>query len=417
MEHWNHRSLQQHRFQNRRERQNPSFSSSLLDQIYRSIDQTHGLDEHEQRLVQTTIMKKQTNCKMSVFGEEELDLANFQRACLIEKWMDQKKKLSSEKILIRKKSASAREFGRNSRHSMLLNSSSSSSDSSCGGLFSSEAESNYGVSSKSSGYNTNHRPKPIRTSFSTQPERFNDQKINLSQQKSKHDGGGFVKTKSKALKMYGDLKKARQPISPGGRLANFLNFIFSSSAANAKKAKIYQEEASLERKSKSAQASTCSSASAFSRSCLSKTPSSSGGKSTKRSVRFYPASVIVDEDCQPCGHKSLYQDKGRGQNSNNNNSNNIPSARNSISEEISFHIREKNRRIEEAARDLLNNYQRKVECQIMEDDDAASYASSDLFELDNLSAIGGIERYCKKLPVYETTYFDTNRAIANGLIM
>lgn len=321
--------------------------------------------------------------------------------------MDHKNKLTNENIIIPKKSASTREFGRNSPQnpdSMLMNSTSSSSDSSCAGLFS--ESSNYGVSSKSSGN------KSIRTSFSTKQESFNDQKINISQHKSKHDAGGFVKTKSKALKMYGDLKKVRQPISPGGRLANFLNSIFSSSsssAANAKKARIYQEEANLERKSKSAQASTCSSASSFSRSCLSKTPPS-GGKSIKRSVRFYPVSVIVDEGCQPCGHKSLYQDKGRQNNSNNNPA----GARYSISEEISFHIREKNRRIEEAARDLLNNYQRKVECQMMDDDDAASYASSDLFELDNL---GGIERYCKELPVYESTYFDTNRAIANGLIM
>ena len=51
-----------------------------------------------------------------------------------------------------------------------------------------------------------------------------------------------------------------------------------------------------------------------------------------------------------------------------------------------------------------------------DDDDAESYASSDLFELDNLSAIG-IERYREELPVYETTHLGTNRAIASGLIL
>ena len=51
-----------------------------------------------------------------------------------------------------------------------------------------------------------------------------------------------------------------------------------------------------------------------------------------------------------------------------------------------------------------------------DDDDVASCASSDLFELDNLSAIG-IERYREELPVYETTHFNTNRAIANGFIL
>lgn len=172
MEHWNHKSVQQQQQQQHYRFQNPSFASSLLDQIYRSID----LNEHEPGLVQT--MKKQTNYKRTTaFGGHELDLANFQRPCLIEKWMDHKNKLTNENIIIPKKSASAREFGRNSPQipdSMLMNSTSSSSDSSCAGLFSES-------SSKSSGYYTNyHRPnKPIRTSFSTQPERFNDQKIKI----------------------------------------------------------------------------------------------------------------------------------------------------------------------------------------------------------------------------------------------
>lgn len=51
-----------------------------------------------------------------------------------------------------------------------------------------------------------------------------------------------------------------------------------------------------------------------------------------------------------------------------------------------------------------------------DDDDGASCASSDLFELENLSGIGGY-RYSEELPVYETTNLDTNRAIANGFIV
>lgn len=51
-----------------------------------------------------------------------------------------------------------------------------------------------------------------------------------------------------------------------------------------------------------------------------------------------------------------------------------------------------------------------------EDDDGLSCSSSDLFELDNLSVIG-IERYREELPVYETTNFKTNCAIANGLVL
>jgi hypothetical protein len=263
-------------------------------------------------------------------------------------------------------------------------------------------------------------------------------------QKAKHEGS-FVKTKSKALKIYGDLKKVKQPISPGGRLASFLNSLFT--AGNAKKAKISTSGGRYEeRKLKSEQASTCSSASSFSRSCLSKTPSSRGGKlssnnGAKRSVRFYPVSVIVDEDCRPCGHKSLYGSDCQELSSTlvaatvtTDTRNNVPTS----GEELKFHVTNENRRIEEVARNLLKNYQRKKEEQFdhmsidlcndnnhevmssdeeeEEESDVASCASSDLFELDNLSAIG-IERYREELPVYETTHLGTNRAIANGLIL
>ncbi|KAJ7011586.1 protein BIG GRAIN 1-like B [Populus alba x Populus x berolinensis] len=263
-------------------------------------------------------------------------------------------------------------------------------------------------------------------------------------QKAKSEGS-FVKTKSKALKIYGDLKKVKQPISPGRRLASFLNSLFTT--GNAKKAKISTPGGSYEeRKLKSEQASTCSSASSFSRSCLSKTPSSRGGKlssnnGAKRSVRFYPVSVIVDEDCRPCGHKNLYGSDRQEMSSTlvaaavtTATRNNVPTS----DEELKLHVMNENRRIEEVARDLLKNYQKKKEEQFdhmstdlcndnthqacseeeeeESDDDIASCASSDLFELDNLSVIG-IERYREELPVYETTHLGTNRAIASGLFL
>ncbi|KAK4349823.1 hypothetical protein RND71_029136 [Anisodus tanguticus] len=373
---------------------NPSFSSTLLDAIYRSIDQ----GEEQIVLYKETMRKKQSTNTME----------NFQKTCMIEKWMEHK---TSEKVVV----------GRNSRNLMNSSSSSSSSDSSCvGGFSSSETESVYNNGVNSSGssscYGLN-RPKPIRTSISTP----NPEGITKNQAKSlnnyddfRHNRPyivtdfapktknetGFGKTKSKALKIYGDLKKVKQPISPGGRLASFLNSIFTT---NAKKTKS---------SANSANASTCSSASSFSRSCLStSTPKSNG---TKRSVRFYPVSVIVDEDCQPCGHKNVYEDK--------TNLQPIKNIRNSINEELKFHAMEKNRRVEEAAKDLLRNYQRNSQIKNMEifdeDDDVASCASSDLFELDNLSAIGiDSNRYREELPVYETTHLDTNRAIANCLIL
>lgn len=374
-----------------RRRENPSFSSTLLDEIYRSIDEGHGKEREEELILyrESTMRKKQS----SGLKEQEEGMAGFRRACMIEKWMDKK---VNEKVVVRRNSTA--DIGRKSRndlgfdHLLQKNSSSSSSDSSSGGGFSSSesSESVYALKSRSSCYGV-QRPKPIRTSFSGQ---------NPQSEKPKHESG-FVKTKSKALKIYGDLKKVKQPISPGGRLASFLNSLFT--AGNAKKAKMSSsDETSSERKSKSTATSTCSSASSFSRSCLSNTSSSRGkfsnGGGVKRSVRFCPrVSVIVDEDCRP------------------------------KDAEIKCYVMGGNYRVEEVTKDLLKNYQKKTKEDLVmkdvlqedsddDDDDAASYSSSDLFELDNLSAIG-IERYRQELPVYETTHFDTNRAIANGLIL
>ncbi|XP_062080361.1 protein BIG GRAIN 1-like B [Humulus lupulus] len=67
---------------------------------------------------------------------------------------------------------------------------------------------------------------------------FDQRSSDKSQQKktAKLENGGFSKTKLKALKIYGELKKVKQPISAGGRIATFINSIFNS--GNVKKAKI-----------------------------------------------------------------------------------------------------------------------------------------------------------------------------------
>ncbi|KAJ9190374.1 hypothetical protein P3X46_001586 [Hevea brasiliensis] len=425
----------------RRNHREPSFSSTLLDAIYRSIDESKDKGEEELIFYRETMRKKHGNGFKEVGKEERI--ATLQKACMIDKWMEEK--VSYEKVAVRRKSMA--DFDKNTRKDfnpkpppVLLNSSSSSSESSCGGGFSSsESESTYGLtSSRSSSTYAMQRPKPIRTSVSARPERYErpaDELIamyhherNYSNyaptQKPKHEGS-FVKTKSRALKIYADLKKVKQPISPGGRLASFLNSLFTS--GNAKKAKISSSSSGYEeRKIKSEQTSTCSSASSFSRSCLSKTPSSRVNKlsnGTKRSVRFYPVSVIVDEDSRPCGQKILYGNHEETLVA-------VTATRNLTNEELKFHVMNESRRVEEAATDLLKNYQKKKQEQFSagdhlcngngessdDEEDAASCASSDLFELDNLSAIG-IERYREELPVYETTHLDKNRAIANGLIL
>ena len=375
--------------------------------------------------------QKQSNC----FREEkpEAEKHNSRRARKVENWME---KRASEKVLMGRNSLT--EFERRTRSNSISNtlsmysSSTSSESSSVGGFSSSESESFYGV----------QRPKPIKTSVSDKTKTkttfdaslhsHNFRSHSSQSQKPKHENGSG-KTKSKALKiLYGELKKAKQPISPGAKLASFLNSLFTSSG-NAKKAKVsttttttttstyrpvlipVATDRTADTKSAAQQqqpGSTCSSASSFSRSCLSKTPSSRSG--AKRSVRFCPVSVIVDEDCRPCGHKNLHE----GEESNGKNR----------SEELRLHVMQESRRVEELERDLLKNYQKKSEVQFddvmhyedeeeeEDDDDVASCASSDLFELDNLSAIG-IERYREELPVYETTHFNTNRAIANGFIL
>ncbi|KAF5466396.1 hypothetical protein F2P56_016322 [Juglans regia] len=433
MERWD-KSLREDR--NRHRRENPSFSSTLLDSIYRSIDEGPGEKREEKLILYGETMRKKQSHGLK---EQEQEMASFRQACMIEKWMDKK---VNEKVSVRRNStADFERKSRDDRRFILQNSSSSSSESSSGGGFSSsESESVYAPKSRSSCYSM-QRPKPIRTSVSQKPqlEKFGggsgERSHSASTQKPKHENG-FVKTKSKALKIYGDLKKVKQPISPGGRLASFLNSLFT--AGNAKKAKMSpsvggrNDETSLERNSKysTATTSTCSSASSFSRSCLSKsTPSSRGkfsngtGAGVKRSVRFGPISVIVDQDCRPCGQKILSEDKPGLMT--------VSTIRTAGDAEIKCYVMGGNYRVEEVAKDLFKNYKKDKEDLNMrdilqhdiedsevddDDDDAASYSSSDLFELDNLSAIG-IERYREELPVYETTHFDTNRAIASGLIM
>lgn len=417
-------------------RENPSFSSTLLDVIYRSIDEDQTEEKEDGQLIfyrETMRKQKQSNCFRD--DKTEAEKHNSRRARKVENWME---KRTCEKVLMGRNSLT--EFERRTRSnsisntlSMYSSSTSSSESSSVGGFSSSESESFYGV----------QRPKPIKISvsdktkskanFDTALHDHSFRSHSSQTQKPKHENG-FGKTKSKALKiLYGELKKAKQPNSPGARLASFLNSLFTSSG-NAKKAKVstttttssssstcrpvlfpVATNRSEDTKSAAQQpGSTCSSASSFSRSCLSKTPSSRSG--AKRSVRFCPVSVIVDEDCRPCGHKNVYEGEEALVASNGKNR----------SEELRLHVMQESRRVEELARDLLKNYQKKSEVEfdaVMhyeeeddDDEDVASCSSSDLFELDNLSAIG-IERYREELPVYETTHFNTNRAIANGFIL
>ncbi|RYR53634.1 hypothetical protein Ahy_A06g028825 [Arachis hypogaea] len=101
-------------------------------------------------------------------------------------------------------------------------------------------------------------------------------------------------------------------------------------------------------------------------------------------VRFYPVSVILGENSQPCGHKSIYE----------NNPSLLP----------------------------LSSFKKNNNSTENNDDDddggggGMSCSSSDLFEFDHLIGLSAARiRFNEELPVYETTNLETNKATANAL--
>nr|GEV70226.1 protein BIG GRAIN 1-like A [Tanacetum cinerariifolium] len=69
----------------RKNRQIPSFSLTLLDEMYRSID--GGDEKFGEFKVKKPKVAKKPNRGKSVEDEE---IASFRRACLVEKWMEMK---------------------------------------------------------------------------------------------------------------------------------------------------------------------------------------------------------------------------------------------------------------------------------------------------------------------------------------
>lgn len=379
----------------RRHHKNPSFSSSLLDEIYRSID---GYDQRREDFKSETRKQSNIGVKPKVVANiynkkksvEDEEIASFRRACLIEKWMEKKVKDKTRR-------GPCNELDSMNYDSLFFSSTSSESNSGTLSASSSEPDSFY--SEKSSTTTTCFAASKTRSirRASVSPRRgtklysFDNQQL----QANKNEETNFIKSKSTALKMYNNLKKVKQPISPGGRLTNFLTSIFNNKSKNLKDPNRGDFHEVEERSSKSS--SICSS---FSRSCLSKTPPKFSQTTVKRTVRFNPVSVIVDEDCRPCGHKSIY-----GHDSDN------------LHQPKSLGNAEKNRKFEVTKVDSYkkNDYIVDYIADEEEDDDAASCSSSDLFEIDHLAFFGN-KRFCDELPVYETTHVDTNRGIASGFI-
>ncbi|GAB4853746.1 hypothetical protein Ancab_017939 [Ancistrocladus abbreviatus] len=426
----------------------PSFSSILLDSIYRSIDQVHDSTNHHHEDFNgyshsnsffPSASRDASSMKKNnfAFGERTI---NLRRAIMIENWMEKQREqehnqqhASGEKArIVRQKSVPANgKFSNCDRNGSgfffgSAASASGSSESSSGGE-------NYFSSSKrtadfSACFSPHKKPAKIRTTNFTPPlvERSLENCLHF-EHASKHQGRLFTKSKLRALKIYGDMKRVKQPISPGGRIASFLNSIFNGKKTNA----VAFSEMRTERSSASStpavamansSSSTCSSASSFSRSCMSKTPSSASrsivDNGVKRSVRFCPVSIIVGEDSRPCGHKSLYEEDDPQL---------MPSIDARKSSRVTSKCRGEKEDIDSGMGEMMMrskfSYQKnktgKVEFSDEEmeedDDEAESYASSDLFELENLSSIG-IGRYNEELPVYGTTSLEKDQAIAKGFI-
>ncbi|XP_047084747.1 protein BIG GRAIN 1-like [Lolium rigidum] len=279
----------------RRHADQPSFSSTLLDAIYKSMEDDPGHASSD-----TSTKKKQ---------QEALHYSYYYRPSLAGSYR-----------------------ARAPAPGPHATTSSSSDCSSYGGFSSSEAES------------SNHRRlRPIRTTASAggapNPPAPDQKKP------KKPAGASSIRAKLRDLR--------HKPASPGARLAGFLNTIFAGKRSAPQTPAAAAEYA-------------CSSASSYSRSCLSKTPSTRG--QAGRTVRF-----VVDSDADAA-----------------------PERRTQAVEQM-----------------LLRRMEMESDEDDDEEDEESSDASSDLFELENLAAVAprGGAGYSDELPVYETTRVVLNRGI------
>ncbi|THU49684.1 hypothetical protein C4D60_Mb06t12130 [Musa balbisiana] len=320
--------------------QNPSFSSTLLDAIYRSIDESDGGATSDRHSL-ITVPKRPPQPLRSAAEWRTAEAATRCRP-------------------------------------LAPISTSSSSDKSSYGGFSSSSEPDSGE----------NRLRPILTVGA--PIRS----IPPPPAAAVFDRREEEKKKKKTGSIRGRLRDARSsrsaaPASPGARLAGFLGSVLSAVSVIPRRPTTTAITAAG-----GCDDSACSTASSLSRSCLIKKPSTReqppSGEGEKRSVRFCPVSVIVDEDLRPCGHKSVYGADTAPRR---------PSA-------VAMKAR---RRVEELLRGME------------EEEEEMSDSSSDLFELQNLTVIGrergrGRGRgvgggYGDELPVYETAHLDMNRSI------
>ncbi|CAA0829308.1 Unknown protein [Striga hermonthica] len=360
-------------------RKQPSFSSSLLDAIYRSIDETGAQNDHRRDVKDIDLHKRNNGPQI------EKEIESLRRAIMIEKWIESH--------------GTTNNASSSSPTHMPSNSSGSSTESTQSSTFSPTDTESSSSASKKSSQNTKNTPPTTET----QPKR--DGKLTIA--------------KIRARKIYGELKKAKEPISPGGRISNFLNSIFSPRASknNPAREEEWGRKNSSVMKSRSVNDTRTSSTSFASRSCLSKSQFSSRGiisssninnnnnnimisnkksKST-RSVRF-----LVDEN------KGLYgEEYSTGPNGPVVGSRYIKKNIDSLR----LHHDPKNAKKHEFRDNYYYHHHHHLHKEESEFDDMMSCASSDLFELENIGRAGpvGMGAYEEELPVYGTTSFKMNQ--------
>ncbi|XP_023637033.1 protein BIG GRAIN 1-like D [Capsella rubella] len=353
-------------------KRNPSFSSTLLDEIYNSIDPKTQKTQSFVGSVNTTT-KKQSIVSRSV-PDRKIHRDRF--------------------------------FG----------SVSSSSDSNSSIFSSSDTELTHGKKVTSS------RPlcfgpsksKPRKTEDKTLYHQnrasrvYDDYDYSSDVPKfTRHDENWENNRFRRSAKSSGNPKKPKTPASPAGRIVNFINSLFSNNSSkqsNAVKSyprKTSYDDSAFVRKTSNdyhSSSTTCSSASSFSRSCMNKSYEKSSER-IKRSVKFSPVNVIVPE---------IFTNKEDDYFSN---------MRKSVKKNVEDGGR---RSVEEIAREFLRDYHKNHESSLVknsgfedyeddeddDDDDVASDSSSDLFELD---LVGNNHHhhnnvYGDELPVYETTF-------------
>ncbi|XP_010419789.1 PREDICTED: protein BIG GRAIN 1-like D [Camelina sativa] len=348
-------------------KRNPSFSSTLLDEIYNSID-----------------LKSQKN--QSFVGSVNT---------------------STKKQSIVSRSVPDRKIHRD----RFFGSVSSSSDSNSSIFSSSDTELTHGKKVTSSSRPLCFGPsktKPRKTEDKTlyhqnRATRVYDDYDYTSDVRrfTRHDENWeHSRTRRPVKSSSGNLKKPKTPASPAGRIVNFINSLFSnnnSKQSNAVKSyprKTSYDDSAFVRKTSNdyhSSTTTCSSASSFSRSCMNKSYEKSSDR-IKRSVRFSPVNVIVPES---------FTNKEEDYFSN-------------VRKSVKKNVEDGGRRsVEEIAREFLRDYHKNHENSLVknnnfedyeDDDDVASDSSSDLFELDLVGNHHHHNVYGDELPVYETTF-------------